>query len=140
MKVEIVVRSIAGRRYPFVLMTHQAKEMKDLRLPVDFYQDVKLEFPHYEARIIDPVFLRGHTGKLNYHYSDVDGEPYVCYPGSITTEEKLIFVLSVWVVGQICVLTFDRYLNEMITEAGGSDKFLDWANQSHIHIIEKVIS
>ena len=137
-EIIITVRVGNGRGYRFNLLVHQAQNASELRLPVDFYKDTKLEFPLYEVQILDPVVPRGETGKLNYHFSDKDNEPYVCYPSPITTEEKLMSVLKVWAVGQVCVKTFDRYLNEMLTEAGGSDNFLAWAEkpkQQNIHLI-----
>jgi hypothetical protein len=123
-----------GVEHRFGLIAHQALNPDELCLPPDFYKDTRLVFPHFETLIVDPTVPKGKTGKLNYHYSDKDNEPYVCYPGSIPSEGKLFSVLKVWAVGQVCVLTLDRYLNEMIVEAGDPDKFLIWASSQGIRL------
>lgn len=129
-----------GKLYRFGLVAHQVLTVEDLRLPVAFYAGNKLQFPHYEVEIVEPHFTRGQTGKLNYHFSDKDGRAYVCYPKRIT-EYELSSVLSVWAVGQVCVLKFDRYLNEMIQEAGGPDRFLAWAKSKYgIRVIHEIVA
>jgi hypothetical protein len=138
MKILLAV-TFRSEVHVFSLVVHQAKSVQELCLPLDFYGKTDLVFPHYEVEILEPVFLKEDTGKLNYHYSDNDGKPYVCYPGSIPSEEKLRSVLTIWAVGQVCVLVFDRYLNEMITTSGGLDNFLGWAKQRGVELSSFVV-
>lgn len=133
--IKMTIRKGNERGHLFDLEIFKAESESELRLPVDFYKVSNLTFPHFEARIIAPFYEKGQTGKLNYHFSDKDGVYYVCYPGPINTEEKLLSVLKVWAVGQLCVMTFDRYLNEMLQEAGGVDNFLPWAEKKGFRII-----
>ena len=113
----------------FHLIAQEVSNVDELQLPLVFYGGNGLKFPHWEVEIVDPVYKRGETGKLNYHFSDRNGQSYVCYPQTLP-ENELVPILQIWAVGQVCVLKFDRHLNEMITEAGGNDKFLIWAKNT----------
>ncbi len=128
MKINIFVKSPRGNKH-FLLKAHEAHSADQLKLPLSFYGEGQtvLIFPHWEIEIKEPLVARGETGKLNYHYSDRDGRPYVCFPNSIPDVSKIVEVLSVWSVGQVCVLELDRYLNEMIAEAGNPQAFVFWA-------------
>lgn len=130
MRMELTVKAGPNRHY-FVLVGHRAKSLPELRLPIGFYSGVTLIFPQWEVEIARPVVPQGQTGKLNYHYSERDHKPYVCYPGSLPNFLKVMEKLQVWVVGQVCVLSLDRYLNEMIAEVGSPEAFVNWARDRH---------
>ena len=134
----IVTAGVSGD-YRFELKIHQAKEMSEIRLPAAFYKDAVLEFPMFEAQILAPVFPRSENSLLNYHYSEIDGEPYVCFPSSITTEEKLLSVLRVWAVGQVFVLTYEKPMEPLLTESGGMSQFLSWAELRGVKIVEQIL-
>jgi hypothetical protein len=111
-------------------MIHQAETKEDLMLAPDFYGTSiwsSVFFPRWEIEILEPKVPRGETGKLNYHYSDKDNKPYVCFPGALPTIEALMSMLNLWVIGQVCVMELDRYFNEMIETVGGKEAFIFWA-------------
>jgi hypothetical protein len=123
-----------GEIIDFCLVASQAQNESELKLPLEFYSN-GVNFPHYETKIITPHFARGETGKLNYHFDSEGKGAYVCFPSTIADEVKLQSTLTVWAVGQACVMSFDRYLNEMITVSGGNNEFLAWAETQGIKLM-----
>lgn len=123
-----------GEILQFCLVAFQAKDKSELKLPLDFYSN-GVDFPHYETKIVTPFFARGETGKLNYHFDSEGKDAYVCFPSTIADEVKLQSTLTIWAVGQACIMSFDRYLNEMITVSGGHNEFLAWAETVGIKLV-----
>jgi len=130
----IDVRSNTGAITRFGLVAYLAQKQCELRLPLSFYSK-GVDFPHFETEIIEPFVAQGQTAKLNYHFDCEGKKAYVCYPSTIPDEVKLRSVLSIWAVGQVCILSFDKYLNEMLAEAHGLDNFLSWAEKQGVTLI-----
>jgi hypothetical protein len=128
-KIVMLVLSPKGQ-HTFELLAHKAERRSKLRLPLEFYNGTIESFPQWEAEIIRPVVPRGETGKLNYHYSPKDNLPYMCYPGHLPDRDTLVQKARIWAIGQVCIMDYDRYLNEMISEAGGIHLFETWAENS----------
>ncbi len=136
-KVRTIVIDVSlttGETRRFSLVAYQAKDKSELKLPLEFYSR-GVDFPHYETKILEPFFARGETGKLNYHFDSDGKDAYVCFPSTVVDEVKLRSVLTVWAVGQVCVMSFDKYINEMIHEAGSTDGFLSWAETQGVKLI-----
>lgn len=130
MKISLTVKS-KTELYQFSLVTHVARIKGDLMLPDDFYAGQTVVFPQWEIQILDPIFAQGQTGKLNYHFSEKDNQPYVCFPGPLQNKEAVENMLRIWAPGQVCVMELDLYLNQMLRDAGGRADFLAWAADKH---------
>ena len=141
MKIDIVVNSPKGE-YVFSLLGHRVNSKEKLMLPVEGFYDGREAFdsffPHWEIEVIAPVKKREEIGKLNYHFSKINGLHYVCYPNRLADAQAIMEVISRWAVGQVCVIELDRWLNEILNSLPTGETLIDWARINYNINIENI--
>lgn len=139
MQTTITIRGNA-KDYSFTALIHEVASPEGLRLGPDFYRTFgKIpEGLHHEVELVDPGLDFCKQYGLHMH-RDTEGKPFMCFPYSLPTPEKTLFIYKVWCVGAVLRVETGIQMNTEITEKcrGDLGEFLLRANEVHgISVLE----
>lgn len=111
-----------GQTHEFCVKMHKVLTQDEFQLDPEIFYKKNTgnipETPHYEIEIISPEedFFKRNT--LNFHKSEVNEKPFVCYPVRLGSIEEAKQLFLVWAMGSALKASGGKHLNEVYGEAG----------------------